>query len=128
MSEQARRTGEEHVPCMWFAMCDRTTDLELNHPVLGWTACCDRCAEAVGVTVPPQVKGWRVRVHFTVGEESERTETKAFMHPLKAKCESNVLDSAMRWHRTGRDFRTEVMGPVYDTGWGSGAWTEAFKS
>jgi hypothetical protein len=128
---EIRRTGEEAVQCMWFAMCDSTTDLEVNHPTLGWTPCCAGCATVVGIAVPPEIAGWRVRVHFLLGD-SERTETSAFHSPIKATAEWHVLESAKRWHKTGTNFRAEVLHPVYrgrtDSDWGSGAWTKAFKS
>jgi hypothetical protein len=123
-----RRTGEEPVPCLWFAMCDQTTDIESNHPVLGWTPICEGCAKVVGLEVPPQPAGWRVRATFTQ-RGWKRTETKAFMNPLKAKCVENIRMQVQLWHPEIDEMHLEVLGPVYSgaSNWGSGRWTESFK-
>ena len=34
--------------CEWFAGCDRPTMMAVEHPVLGWVPCCQRCSDAVG--------------------------------------------------------------------------------
>jgi hypothetical protein len=34
--------------CAWFALCDNETMTALDHPVLGPTPCCERCARQVG--------------------------------------------------------------------------------
>ena len=40
---------EEYQPCRWFVMCDNDTDIAVQHPVLGLTPVCMRCADVVGM-------------------------------------------------------------------------------
>lgn len=124
---EVQRTGEEHVPCMWFVICENTTDIQVAHSVLGWTACCEGCATTVGVAVPPPVSGWRVRATFTE-HGWQREKTSSFLNPLKAKCLENVKMNVELWHPKAEDIQLEVVGPVVAAGWGKGAWTESFKS
>lgn len=37
------------VPCMWFALCENTTTEAADHPVLGPTPICKRCAAKLGI-------------------------------------------------------------------------------
>lgn len=124
----ARRTGEEPAPCMWFLLCDNTTDIEVDHVVLGWTACCEGCATVVGVEVPPPVSGWRVRATF-IENGWKREKTTSFSNPLKSKCLSNVQRDIELWHPKAENIELEILSPIIQgAGWGSGKWTEAFKS
>jgi hypothetical protein len=122
-----RRTGEELTPCMWFAMCDSLTDLEADHSVLGWTPVCEGCAAVVGMEVASPVAGWRVRATFKV-HGWRRTETKAFMNPLKSKCLENVSIGIGIAHPDADELHLEVVSPVLaGTGWGQGDWVKSFK-
>jgi hypothetical protein len=36
-------------PCQWFALCDNDTTFAVDHPALGVTPICTRCATAVDI-------------------------------------------------------------------------------
>lgn len=39
----------ESVPCCWFALCPRLTDIAVEHPILGPTPVCLECADRIGM-------------------------------------------------------------------------------
>lgn len=133
MTRDVRRTGEEPVTCRYFALCnEEQTDAEYYHPVLGWLPICESCARTVSLELPPRPSGWRVRVKFTPAPGAlPRTETRAFMSPLRRVALANVRFNVELWHPRAEDIEPEIIGPVLrpeGSHWGSGKWTESFKS
>lgn len=123
---ESRRTGREPEPCLWFALCEETTDIELKHVVLGWTTCCERCLSVIGHEPPLECGGWRVRATF-MEHGWERTKTQAFYNPLHEKCLDNIRRNIELWHPHAEDLQLEVIGMVR-SGWGDAPfWSEAFK-
>lgn len=117
----------EALECEWFVLCNRLTDIRVEHSIFGPLPCCERCCDVVGVELPPEAPaGWRIRV---TSEDPKRDETFAFMHRDPNTCRENVLNNFKRWHPSSEGIQIAILEPIAvgATGWADGAWTEAFK-
>lgn len=65
----------DYVPCLWFSNCANLTVTGQEHPVLGLTPCCDRCARVTGsiaylvdLPAPLEEPGEYIDMRVVVGE------------------------------------------------------------
>lgn len=123
----AHRVSEAR-ECEWFVLCNRLTDIRVEHSIFGPIPCCERCCDVISVPLPPNPPaGWRVRI---TSEDPKHDETHAFMSRDPHACRDNVATNFRRWHPSSTLVEIKVLEPIAvgTSGWAEGNWTGAFKT
>jgi hypothetical protein len=110
-------------------LCNRVTDIRVEHSIFGAIPCCERCCDVVGVQLPPDPPaGWRLVAHWKDWREDPVEQTYEFFNHDPQVALDNVLTSFKRWHPAVHpgESTLEFLGPI-PPGAASLEWTEAFK-